>query len=99
MYGASANVYRDKMPNHRLQWEAVRWAKAQGYKVYDLWGAPDVFVESDQMWGVWRFKAGFGGQVVRHIGAWDMIVSRPWHWLYSSVIPRYLALLRSLRRK
>ena len=47
------------MPNHLLQWEAIRWAKAQGCKAYDFWGAPDEFVESDRMWGVWRFKEGF----------------------------------------
>ncbi len=30
--------------------------------VYDLWGAPDVFDESDSMWGVYRFKEGLGRQ-------------------------------------
>jgi lipid II:glycine glycyltransferase (peptidoglycan interpeptide bridge formation enzyme) len=99
MYGASLDIHRDRMPNHRLQWEAMRWAKAEGYTVYDMWGAPDLFEESDQMWGVWRFKSGFGGRVVRHIGAWDKILSRPWHRLYISVVPRYLALRRSLRNR
>jgi len=97
MYGSSRNAHRDKMPNHQLQWEAIRWAKAQGATIYDMWGAPNTFVESDPMWGVWRFKAGFGGRVVRHIGAWDKTLSRPWHWLYTIAIPRYLALWRSLR--
>jgi lipid II:glycine glycyltransferase (peptidoglycan interpeptide bridge formation enzyme) len=97
MYGASRDVHREKMPNHRLQWEAIRWARTKGYRVYDLWGAPDKFVESDPLWGVWRFKAGLGGQVVRHIGAWDMAISRPWYWLYTFAVPRYLALWRSWR--
>ncbi|MBE0690018.1 MAG: peptidoglycan bridge formation glycyltransferase FemA/FemB family protein, partial [Anaerolineae bacterium] len=30
--GASSNEHRDKMPNYLLQWEAMRWAKAHGYK-------------------------------------------------------------------
>ncbi len=97
MYGASREAQRDKMPNHRLQWEAIRWAKANGYRVYDMWGAPDDFVESDRMWGVWRFKSGFGGRVVRHIGAWDLVTSRPGHWLYAFAVPRYLGLGRWLR--
>lgn len=97
MYGSSRDVQRDKMPNHRLQWEAIRWAKANGYRVYDMWGAPDEFLESDPMWGVWRFKSGFGGRVVRHIGAWDVVISRPGHWLYAFAVPRYLALARWLR--
>jgi lipid II:glycine glycyltransferase (peptidoglycan interpeptide bridge formation enzyme) len=23
------------------------------------------------MWGVWRFKRGFGGEILRYAGAWD----------------------------
>ncbi|HSG17053.1 MAG TPA: peptidoglycan bridge formation glycyltransferase FemA/FemB family protein [Anaerolineae bacterium] len=94
MYGASTDIERRRMPNYLLQWEAMRWAKAQGIEVYDFWGAPDDFVESDPLWGVWRFKAGFNGQVVRHIGAWDY-PNRPfWYWVYTAVIPRYLDFLR-----
>jgi peptidoglycan pentaglycine glycine transferase (the first glycine) len=95
MYGASSEQERQRMPNYLLQWEAIRWAKTQGCAVYDFWGAPDEFTESDRLWGVWRFKAGFNGQVVRHIGAWDYPVRPLWYWLYTAVIPKYLAFLRS----
>lgn len=97
MYGASRDARRELMPNHLLQWEAIRWARASGYRVYDMWGAPDDFAESDPLWGVWRFKSGFGGRIVRHVGAWDIAASRPAHWLYSAIIPRYLAAQRLLR--
>ena len=95
MYGASRTEARERMPNHLLQWEAIRWSIAQGCKVYDFWGAPDEFIESDRMWGVWRFKAGFNGQVVRFIGAWDYPVKPVLYRLYTRAIPRYLGLLRS----
>lgn len=94
MYGASTNEERNRMPTYLLQWEAIRWGKAHGYHTYDMWGAPDEFNEDDSMWGVWRFKVGFNGQVVRHIGAWDYPV-RPWlYWLYTNAIPKYLGYLR-----
>jgi peptidoglycan pentaglycine glycine transferase (the first glycine) len=94
MYGMSRDAHREKMPNHLLQWEAMRWAKAQGCETYDFWGAPDEFVESDPLWGVWKFKEGFGAQAVRHIGAWDY-APFPWlYQLYSSVLPRILAVMR-----
>jgi lipid II:glycine glycyltransferase (peptidoglycan interpeptide bridge formation enzyme) len=95
MYGASTDLERKRMPNHLLQWEAIRWARNQGCTTYDFWGAPNEFVESDPLWGVWRFKRGFNGQVVKHIGAWDYPVKPFWYWLYTTVIPRYLDLLRS----
>jgi len=94
MYGASTNRHRQRMPNYLLQWEAIRWAKAQGCTSYDWWGAPDLLDESDPMWGVHRFKAGFGGEFVPHIGAWDFPVSRSLYWLYSVAMPRVLELMR-----
>ncbi len=94
LHGMSTAKHRNKMPNYLLQWEAVRRAKALGCMVYDLWGAPDVFDESDSMWGVFRFKRGLGGEVARHVGAWDLPV-RPWLFrLYTQVLPRLLNLMR-----
>lgn len=97
MYGASRSEARDRMPNHLLQWEAIRWAREQGAKVYDFWGAPDEFEETDRMWGVWRFKAGFNGEVVRFIGAWDYPARPLLYRLYTQAIPRYLEMLRARR--
>jgi len=94
VYGASSNADRERMPNHLLQWEALRWARAQGCLAYDWWGAPNELSESDPLWGVYRFKAGFGGTFVRHIGAWDYAPSPLAYRVYSEIIPRYLALLR-----
>ena len=82
------------MPNHLLQWAAIRWAKAQGCERYDFWGAPDEFNENDAMWGVWKFKEGFAGQVVRHIGAWDYPASPILYGLYTVALPRILSLMR-----
>lgn len=97
MYGASGEQHRNLMPNYLLQWEAMRLARAQACTAYDMWGAPDELVETDPMWGVYRFKAGFGGEFVRHIGAYDYPTSAPLYRLYMQAIPRYLALLRRLR--
>ena len=99
MYGASRDLHRNLMPNHLLQWEAMRWAKAQGCTVYDMWGAPDVLDESDPMWGVYRFKEGFGGQFVRHLGAYDHPASRLLYQFYTATVPHYLEMLRKKSRK
>ena len=94
MYGASTDKHRDKMPNYVLQWAAIRWAKAAGCTIYDLWGAPDVLDESDRLWGVWRFKEGLGAQFTPHIGAYDYAPSRLLYWAYTVALPRYLGILR-----
>ena len=94
-YGASSNKERHRMPNYALQWEAIQWAKSQGYAIYDMWGAPDVFNAADSLWGVYQFKRGFRGRVIRHIGAWDY-APRPWLYrAYTEIMPRLLQVMRT----
>jgi peptidoglycan pentaglycine glycine transferase (the first glycine) len=73
-YGGSTDAERERMPNHLLQWEAMRWAKHKGCAQYDLWGVPDEDQQtleaeftrrSEGLWGVYRFKRGFGGELRR----------------------------------
>jgi len=93
-YGASSNEERQRMPNYLLQWEAMRWAKSRGYAVYDMWGAPDVFDESDAMWGVYQFKRGFRGTVTRYIGAYDYSPSTMLYAGYTKLWPYALNLMK-----
>jgi lipid II:glycine glycyltransferase (peptidoglycan interpeptide bridge formation enzyme) len=99
IYGMSRDAHREKMPAYLLQWEAMKRAREYGCKVYDLWGAPDEFDESDSMWGVYRFKEGLGGRVVRTLGAWDYAPNSLWYRMYSEIIPRVLDVMRSHGRE
>ena len=90
-YGASTDHERNRMPTYLLQWEAIRWAKAQGCQTYDLWGVPDhpepyleehFLKRSEGLWGVYRFKRGFGGEIRRTIGAWDRVYRPALYHLY-----------------
>lgn len=80
LYGASTNQHREKMAPYALQWAAMQWAKAKGCTTYDLWGIPDASPAEleanfqhrhDGLWPVYRFKRGFGGDVVRFVGVWE----------------------------
>jgi len=82
MYGATNDKERNRMPAYLLQWYAMRWSAQQGCSIYDLWGVPDeeetVLEEqfetrSDGLWGVYRFKRGFGGTLVRAASGYDRI--------------------------
>lgn len=96
-YGASTAHHRNRMPTYLLQWEAIRWARARGCTHYDLWGVPDEDLDTleaqfterkDGLWGVYRFKRGFGGKLVRSIGAWDRSYNTPAYWLYRKFTSR-----------
>jgi lipid II:glycine glycyltransferase (peptidoglycan interpeptide bridge formation enzyme) len=95
VYGASNNEERNRMPTYLLQWEAIRWAKARGCEEYDLWGVPDEEEETleaqfesrhDGLWGVYRFKRGFGGQLKRAAQALDRVYNPLLYWAYLKFI-------------
>ena len=95
LFGMSRDAHREKMPTYLLQWEAMRRAKTLGCKIYNLWGAPDEFNESDGLWGVFRFKEGLGGYVSRTIGAWDFVANSLMYKLYTQTLPKMMDLMRS----
>lgn len=95
LFGMSRHAHREKMPNYLLQWEAMRRAKALGGRVYNLWGAPNEFNESDSLWGVFRFKEGLGGNVLRTIGAWDFTPSPLLYRMYTEILPRLMDVMRT----
>ena len=85
LYGASSNNKRNLMPNHLLQWTAMKDAKAYGSKYYDLYGMPpDGENENHPMHGLYMFKANFGGKIIHRIGSWDIATSF-WYKPYSFV--------------
>jgi lipid II:glycine glycyltransferase (peptidoglycan interpeptide bridge formation enzyme) len=88
LYGASSNEQRNLMPNYLLQWEAIRWAKAQGAKQYDFWGIPATDAEAEAMAGVYRFKSGWGGEVVRFVGCYQHV----YHPRAMSVAQRFISI-------
>jgi peptidoglycan pentaglycine glycine transferase (the first glycine) len=99
LYGASSDIKRNLMASYGVQWKAIEWAKNRGCKYYDMWGVPDhekgVLEEqfqsrSDGLWGVYGFKRGWGGAVIRSAGAWDKV--------YNPVLYKAYQLALKLRR-
>ena len=73
LYGASSNNKRNLMPNHLLQWTAMKDAKAYGSKIYDMYGMPpEGKDENHPMHGLYMFKANFGGKNIHRTGSWDI---------------------------
>ncbi len=84
LYGASSNNKRNLMPNHLLQWTAMKDAKAYGSKYYDMYGMPpEGKDENHPMHGLYMFKANFGGKNIHRTGSWDVPL-KPVYRLYST---------------
>ncbi len=98
LYGASSTEHRSNGAGLAIQFEAMKWARERGAKTYDLWGIPrhdpdstttedhaHIAGTSGKDWrGLYRFKTGFGGDIVGYPDA---------------VERRYVPVLPSLARK
>ncbi len=84
LHGGSSQVNREVMAPYLLHWEAIKLAKAEGYKIYDFGGvAPEN--EPNHPWvGISRFKRGFGGFELASLGAFDLIFSQVWYNVYKN---------------
>lgn len=104
MYGASSTEHRAHGAAFRLQFEAMRWARARGCDRYDLWGIPmddptstvEVTGEKvartrgDDWRGLFRFKTGFGGEIVTY----PPVLERRFHRVASFIARRMYAVSR-----
>ncbi len=75
VHGASSNEHRNLMAPYLLQWEAIQRAKAWGCTLYDFRAIPDVLREDQDMFGVYRFKEGFGGRAETVLHTYTMAYS------------------------
>lgn len=99
-YGASSNEHRNVMPNHLLQWHAIRWARERGYRVYDFRGVSPVRdgrpVE-DHLAGLNRFKEGFGARYVEYAGQLELPLRSGWYGLWRAAGPAAMAAMRKIK--
>lgn len=86
LHGASAGAFQRHMPAYLIQFAAMRWAREHGCQLYDMWGIPETDEQPsvtsgdgkslnvrDGLWGVYRFKQGFGGDVVSYPGVFERV--------------------------
>ncbi len=98
MYGASLSSHRNLMPNNLLHWEIIKWAKASGYKEYDLWGIPSNPRPEHPLWGVYRFKKGFNAKLRRFIGSYDLPFNRALYGIFDRGIIMYQNAARLIKK-
>lgn len=84
LYGASASEKRNFMASYALQWRAMQIAKQKGCTEYDFFGVSPDADQSHPMYGLYRFKSGFGGEVYRRMGCWDYPLNKEKYQYYAA---------------
>jgi len=98
LYGASRTELQRHMPAYAVQWAAMQWARARGCRWYDLWGIPEsneLPPDTDEnhlnvrigLWGVYRFKLGFGGHPYTYPGTRELVRQPLLVWLWRRLRP------------
>lgn len=70
LYGASSSSMRNVMPTYALQWKAIQEAKAGKCYEYDMFGIAPNPNPSHPMYGLYKFKNGFGGEIFHQLGCY-----------------------------
>ncbi len=93
LHGASDYDHRQVMAPYLLQWEAIKFAKEQGFSFYDFWGiAPED--NSKPSWnGFTRFKQGFGGQNFQAPAA-QVFIYNPGQYKLYQLTKKFLKLIK-----
>jgi lipid II:glycine glycyltransferase (peptidoglycan interpeptide bridge formation enzyme) len=88
------------MPNHLLQWNAIRWACEAGYRIYDFRGVSPVrdgVPTQAHLAGLNRFKEGFGARYLEYAGEFDLPLRRGWYGLWRGLAPTAMRVLARRR--
>lgn len=75
VYGASSNYKRNLQASYKLQWEMIKWAKGSGCQIYDFRGVSGDLNPANPLYGLYRFKDGFGAHLVEYAGEYDLPLS------------------------
>ena len=65
LYGGLSDAGGAARTGHFFEWEAIRYCKAAGAGVFDMWGRSTA--------GIAHFKQGFGGRPVDYCGTFDLV--------------------------
>jgi lipid II:glycine glycyltransferase (peptidoglycan interpeptide bridge formation enzyme) len=84
LYGASSSLHRNLMAPYALQWKAISLAKEKGCIQYDMFGISPGNNPDHPMYGLYRFKKGFGGTLFHSMGCWDYPLDQKMYLLYTA---------------
>lgn len=71
LFGASSSEKRNLMGPYALQWAGICLARSKGCTTYDMGAVSPSRDPHHPFFGMYRYKTGFGGKIVRRCGSWD----------------------------
>ncbi len=82
VYGASSSENRNLQASSLMQWEMIQYAKSLGCRIYDFRGVSGNLDPEHPLYGLYRFKEGFGAQLEEYVGEYDLPISKGGYLLW-----------------
>lgn len=94
LYGGSTDKYRNYMPTYLIQWTMIQWAINEKCDVYDFGGVSGYKDKADPMYGVYRFKKGFNGNIFKFTNELYIVFKPHINTLYNMMSDFHCRLLK-----
>lgn len=83
LFGGCYDKYKEFLSFYTIHWELIKYAIKNGYTKYNFYGISGDFEDKkDELYGLYDFKRGFGGNVEEYIGEFDLVINKPMYFLY-----------------
>ena len=66
------------------------WAVEKGCRLYDFRGVPGRVGEDHPLYGLYKFKLGFGGDYVEFVGEMDLVLNSFVNWFINTGKPIFM---------
>ena len=85
LYGGSSRAQREVMAPYAMHWAVMEWAHSVGATHYDLLAIRPEGTRKHKYDGLTQFKSQFGGEAIRLMGCFDLVLQPSWYSLFKLV--------------
>lgn len=90
LFGGCYDKYKEFLSFYTIHWEIIKYAIDHGYTKYNFYGISGDFEnKDDELYGLYDFKRGFGGNVEEYIGEFDLIINKFMYFMYKKSFAIY----------
>lgn len=88
--GGIVDEYNKLDASYTLHYEMIKYAIENGYKYYNLYEIGDITDSNNKLKNSYNYKKNFGGEVVKLVGEYDLVINPKYTDMERKYFPEYL---------
>ncbi len=98
LHGGTFEEWKKLDASITLHYEMLKYAKENGFDLYNLYEISGNFDPKSPMYGSFLFKRNFGGKVVELVGEFDYVIHKNYYALFKKSFPNYYG-IKTIRKE